>query len=99
MSRFVQLLAGVSALAMLGATPVVISAEPAATAKMTPPANDKPKMYELTFGKPFIDVDEWRDTPRRHRYIHGGFENSHLRFSGYFPPKELYKERFLGEYE
>jgi hypothetical protein len=28
------------------------------------------------FGKPFVDVDEWRDSPRRHRYLHGGFEGT-----------------------
>ena len=25
------------------------------------------------FGAPFIDVDEWRDQPVRHRYVHGCF--------------------------
>jgi hypothetical protein len=42
----------------------------------------------------FIDVDEWRDAPRPHRYVHGGFEGTHTRFSFYFPPKELYRGRF-----
>ena len=46
-------------------------------------------------GEPFIDVDEMRQHPRLHRYIHGGFKDTHLRFSVYLPPKELYKERFL----
>ena len=45
--------------------------------------------------KPFIDVDDWRDEPRRHRYVHGGLEGTHLRFSIYLPPEELYRERFL----
>jgi hypothetical protein len=43
----------------------------------------------------FIDVDEWRDGPRRHRYVHGGFEDTHTRFSFYFPPAEGYSGRFL----
>jgi hypothetical protein len=43
----------------------------------------------------FIDVDEWRDTPRRHRYVHGGFEDTHTRFSFYFPPVEEYEGRFF----
>jgi hypothetical protein len=43
----------------------------------------------------FIDVDEWRDTPRRHRYVHGGFEDTHTRFSFYFPPEEEYRGRFF----
>jgi len=44
---------------------------------------------------PFIDVDEWRDTPVRHRYVHGGFKNTELLFSFYFPPKEHYQGRFF----
>jgi hypothetical protein len=46
-----------------------------------------PSIGGVMFGKAFIDVDEWRDKTRRHRYVHGGFENSHLRFSIYLPPK------------
>jgi hypothetical protein len=46
-------------------------------------------------GKPYIDVDEWRDEPRRHRYVHGGFENTHTLFSFYFPEKEQYRGRFF----
>lgn len=44
---------------------------------------------------PFIDVDEERATPRPHRYVHGGFEGTHTRFSFYFPPAELYEGRFV----
>src|ERR1700744_4256849 len=47
------------------------------------------------FGKPFIDIDEWREAPRPHRYIHGGFEGTHTLFSFYFPPKEKYAGRFF----
>jgi hypothetical protein len=47
------------------------------------------------FGKPYIDVDEMRQVPRPHRYVHGGFENTHTRFSFYMPPPELYKGRFV----
>ncbi|HEX5586861.1 MAG TPA: hypothetical protein VFZ17_06095 [Acidimicrobiia bacterium] len=43
----------------------------------------------------FIDTDEWRDTPRRHRYVHGGFEGTETRFSFYFPPVEEYQGRFV----
>ncbi len=25
------------------------------------------------FDKPYVDLDEWRDEPARHRYVHGGF--------------------------
>jgi hypothetical protein len=46
----------------------------------------------------YTDVDEWRDKPVRHRYVHGGFKtpadsgspDTDLRFSMYFPPKEQY---------
>ncbi len=47
------------------------------------------------YDKPYIDVDEWRDTPVRHRYVHGGFTDTELRFSLYFPPKEQYDGRFF----
>src|SRR5215831_7154178 len=47
------------------------------------------------YGEPLIDVDEWRDAPVRHRYVHGGFKGSDLLFSMYFPPKEQYQGRFF----
>lgn len=47
------------------------------------------------FAEPFIDQDEWRDAPVRHRYIHGGFRGTGLRFSFYMPPKEQYKGHFF----
>jgi hypothetical protein len=47
------------------------------------------------FSEPYIDVDEWRDTPVRHRYVHGGFKGTEARFSFYFPPKEQYQGRFF----
>lgn len=46
------------------------------------------------YAKRYIDVDEWRDTPVRHRYVHGGIEDTDLRFTMYFPPKEQYQGRF-----
>jgi hypothetical protein len=50
---------------------------------------------DLLFKTPYIDVDEWRDGPVRHRYVHGGFKGSDTRFSFYFPPKELYRGHFF----
>ena len=47
------------------------------------------------FTEPYIDVDEWRDLPVRHRYVHGGFKNTATRFSFYFPPKTQYQGRFF----
>ena len=43
---------------------------------------------------PYIDVDEWRGEPEHHRYVHGGFRGTELRFSMYFPPAEKYEGRF-----
>jgi hypothetical protein len=47
------------------------------------------------FKDPFIDIDEWRDKPIRHRYVHGGFKGTDARFSFYFPSKDQYKGRFF----
>ena len=49
----------------------------------------------VKYDKPFIDIDEWRDTPVRHRYVHGGFKDTELLFSMYFPPKEQFQGRFF----
>ncbi len=46
------------------------------------------------FSEPYVDLDEWRDEPVRHRYIHGGFNHTDTRFSFYFPPAEQYGGRF-----
>jgi len=50
---------------------------------------------DLFFTEPYVDIDEWRDEPVRHRYVHGGFKNTQARFSFYFPPKEQYENRFI----
>ncbi|MFI6377121.1 PKD domain-containing protein [Streptomyces sp. NPDC050546] len=47
------------------------------------------------FREPYVDVDEWRDTPVRHRYVHGGFADNGTRFSVYFPPDDAYQGRFF----
>lgn len=46
------------------------------------------------FQKPYIDIDEWRETSVRYHYIHGGFEGTEARFSFFFPEKEKYQGRF-----
>lgn len=63
------------------------------------PASGSPAAiaYESTepmFDAPYIDIDEWRDEPVKHRYVHGGFENTDTRFSFYFPPADQYDGRF-----
>lgn len=50
---------------------------------------------DAEYDKPFVDVDEWREAPVRHRYVHGGFEGTDLLFSFYFPPAERYEGRFF----
>jgi hypothetical protein len=47
------------------------------------------------FTEPYVDLDEWRDKPVRHRYVHGGFKGTEARFSLYFPPQEQYQGRFF----
>ncbi|MCF8336239.1 MAG: PKD domain-containing protein [Bacteroidales bacterium] len=51
-------------------------------------------MEDTLFKNPYVDIDEWRDEPVRHRYVHGGFKGNDTRFSFYFPPKEQYEGRF-----
>jgi hypothetical protein len=59
--------------------------------KPTPAAQAEDPM----FSEPFTDKDEWRDTPVRHRYVHGGFKGTDLKFSLYLPPKEQFQGRFF----
>ena len=47
------------------------------------------------FEVPYADVDEWREHPVRHRYVHGGFTGTETRFSFYLPPPPLYEGRFF----
>lgn len=57
--------------------------------------SDSTGTYELTPQNAYIDIDEWRETPVRHRYVHGGFTGTDTRFSMYFPPREQYGGRFF----
>jgi hypothetical protein len=50
---------------------------------------------DTLFNRPYVDIDEWRDVPVRHHYVHGGFKGTDTRFSFYFPPKEQYQGRFF----
>ena len=47
------------------------------------------------FGRPYIDRDEWRETPYPHRNIHGGFADCDTRFTFYFPPAADYQSRMF----
>ena len=50
---------------------------------------------DATYNEPYIEVDELRDEPVPHRYVHGGFKGTDARFSFYFPPTERYEGRFF----
>jgi hypothetical protein len=52
-------------------------------------------LKDKLFQEPYIDIDEWRDTPVKHHYVHGGFKGTDTRFSFYFPIKEQYKGHFF----
>lgn len=53
------------------------------------------KTGDELFLDPYIDVDEIRTAPQKHRYVHGGFRGTATRFSFYFPEKEKYNGRFF----
>lgn len=58
---------------------------------MSESSGSKDPLYDA----PYVDIDEWRDQPIRHHYIHGGFKETECRFSLYFPPAERYEGRFF----
>lgn len=74
---------------LLGAVPAVAGQTPAAPAAAAAPTADP------LFAEPYVDIDEWRDAPVRHRYVHGGFKGTETRFSFYLPPKTQYRGRFF----
>lgn len=62
-----------------------------AWAEVAKPAADADPLFQ----EPYVDVEEWRDLPVRHLYVHGGFKNTDTRFSLYLPPKAKYQGRFF----
>ncbi len=74
-----------------GSTALGAATAGSAAAQHLPGRRPSPPAHQ----EPYIDKDEWRDKPVRHRYVHGGFKTSNLRFSFYFPPKEQYQGRFF----
>jgi len=80
------LLIGLLAGSSLAVPSVVLAAEP--TAAEAPAADPM-------FTQPYVDIDEWRDKPVRHRYVHGGFKGTDARFSLYLPLKEKFERRFF----
>ncbi|MDP2288834.1 MAG: hypothetical protein Q8M73_09770 [Actinomycetota bacterium] len=52
--------------------------------------------YQVTdpfFGAPVIDVDDERELPTPHRFVHGYFEGTSTRFAIAFPPADVYQGR------
>jgi hypothetical protein len=56
-------------------------------------------MDDSYFSRPYVELDEWRDDPVRHRQVQGGFEDTETQFSFSFPPAEQYEGRFLHHIE
>src|SRR5580658_7894605 len=79
-------------ISLLGATALSVSA---ARATFAADAAAPSGTSDPLFTAPYIDIDEWRDAPVRHRYVHGGFKGTDCLFSIYFPPKEQFQGRFF----
>jgi hypothetical protein len=79
----------------LGLAVAALGAAAAADAPNTRPTTTATPAPDPLFAQPYIDKDEWRDMPVRHRYVHGGFKGTDTRFSFYFPPKDQYQGRFF----
>ncbi len=78
--------------AALGA---VLAVEASAEALAAAPVAPLPTYSDPLYTEPYIDIDEWRDAPVRHRYVHGGFKGTDLRFIMQFPTKAQYQGRFF----
>ena len=52
-------------------------------------------MSDPFFGPAVLDVDEWRDAPVRHRFVHGSFKGTDTRFTAHFPEPEHYQGRVV----
>ncbi|MCB2075595.1 MAG: PKD domain-containing protein [Novosphingobium sp.] len=67
---------------------------------MTTAASDRPvtvtgDSVDPLFSEPYVEVNELRQEPVPHRYVHGGFKGTEARFSFYFPPEDQYQGRFF----
>src|SRR5436190_20055707 len=92
---------GVMVAVVFGALTPIASTSPAAVGPAcSPPAAGAPMFVTATcvdprFNDPYVDIDEQRNTPVPHRYVHGGFKGTDAKFSFYFPPKEQFQGRFF----
>lgn len=83
----------VTVLAM--ALPCIVQAQHAPAAPPLTVMSAEDVLADAVFKTPYVDVDEWRDAPIRHRYVHGGFTGTDMRFSIYMPEKAAYQGRFF----
>ena len=83
----------IAALALM--TPTLAHAQQAPAAARPAAMSASDVLADPLFQEPYVDIDEWRDTPVRHRYVHGGFTGTDMRFSYYMPPKEKFDGRFF----
>ncbi len=82
--------------AVLGAVLVLSQTAACQGAETAQPASPvEQQAASPPFTEPYIDIDEWRSEPVRHRYVHGGFKGTDTRFSYYFPDKSQYQGRFF----
>jgi hypothetical protein len=84
-----------AAAALIGAALLGIAAPGAAQQAASSSATNAYGAADPLFQQPYIDIDEWREAPVRHHYMHGGFKGTNLKFSFYFPDKEKYQGRFF----
>jgi hypothetical protein len=91
--RKMSLLMATAAMLLAPMGTSLAAAEP--TPPPLPPVGQLPEWTDTMFDKPYVDVDEWRDKPVRHRHVHGGFKGTGTRFSVYFPVREDYQGRFF----
>ena len=88
-------LARLLVLSTAGLTGLAGAATASERAATTSPAAVAASAADPLFAEPYVDIDEWRDAPVRHRYVHGGFKGTETRFSFYLPPKAQYRGRFF----
>jgi hypothetical protein len=50
-------------------------------------ASQHPISRDALYPEPYLDVDEWRPEPVRHRYVHGGFAGSNDAITQFAPDR------------
>ena len=97
---FMHVIAGLAVLLVGALTPTIPNTPASAGPTCSTPAPGSPlpttaDCVDPRFNDPYVDIDEQRNTPVPHRYIHGGFKGTDAKFSFYFPPREQYQGRFF----